>query len=479
MTWLIRSKLAEARLNIGAVSCIDREGAIKALEGNSRERVSDGVASRANPPVVFLFPGQGSQQRLMAAGVYRDDSGFRADFDACAEILSPHLGLDFRAALFSRDTSGTTHDFTETRLAKPALFAVEYALARFWMRRGLRPQAMIGHSVGEFVAACLAEVFSLEDAPTMVASRGRLMQELAPGTMLSVRLSEVDVRPLLNGDLSLAAVNGPALSVVSGPEAAIVHFSEEMDRRGVATKRLATSHAFHSLMVDPVVGPLTELFGRFRFRPPKLPYISCVSGDWITDIEATNPVYWARHCREPVQFAGGIQTVRKRVEEGVYLEVGPGRTLGTLTTQNLGRSASVTVISSLADSPEGQSDTLSLLQTAGALWVKGVEFDWQSFHSESRHRCPLPTYAFDKRRHWVDPPKTTLPTLPAAVGPMTAGKNDMGQPESKEMQNMASSRSYFKPCRVLASIPGWLICGSLWAVNQPTRCGHIVSRVGL
>ncbi len=255
-----------------AVIGIDLEGAARALEGDrTPSQVITGVSYQGAPPVIFMFPGQGSQYRRMALGLYRDDPGFRTDLDTCAEILEPHLRLSLLAALFSGEASSHSPDLKETFLAQPALFAVEYALARLWMRRGVRPRAMIGHSVGEFVTACLAGVFTLEDGLAIIAMRGRLMQDLAPGAMLSVRLPEAEVRPLLNGELSLAAVNSPALSVVSGPEGAIDHLNEELGRRGVSARRLATSHAFHSRMVDPVVERLAEYCGRFRFRSPTLP----------------------------------------------------------------------------------------------------------------------------------------------------------------------------------------------------------------
>ncbi|HEY2785184.1 MAG TPA: amino acid adenylation domain-containing protein [Fimbriiglobus sp.] len=425
-----------------AVAGVDRESLIRALEGGAgAEKVVTSSVRKADPPVAFLFPGQGAQRRFMAAGLYRDDTGFRADLDACADILTPHLGLDLRTVLYSEGDNGNVRDVTETRLAQPALFAVEYAMAKYWMRRGVQPRAMIGHSIGEFVAACLAGVFSLDDGLKMVAARGRLMQELAPGSMLSVRLPEAEVRSLLNGELSLAAVNSPILSVVSGPVGAIEHFNEELTRRGVSARRLATSHAFHSRMVEPAVDRLAELFGTFRFRPPTQPYISCVSGTWVEDAEATDPLYWARQCREAVQFARGVQTLGAFVEGGLLLEVGPGRTLSTLAAQNLGRPAGVAIVPSLPESLDGQSDSLSILQAAGVLWVNGIELDWPEFHAAPRRRCSLPTYAFDRKRYWIDPPPeiplTTTDTAARNSGTTEMNNQDAQKSESELMRDTA------------------------------------------
>ena len=206
---------------------------------------------------------------------------------------------------------------------------IEYALARLWMQWGVRPEAMIGHSVGEFVAACLAGVLSLEDALAAIAERGRLMQQLPTGAMLSVRLGEGDVTPLLNGELSLAAANSPRLSVVSGPEPAIGLLHQELERRGVGARRLPTSHAFHSSMMDPILDPFEKVVKRIRLRAPSIPYISGVTGTWVTPKQATDPAYWAKHLREPVRFSAGIGQLRL-IPERLFLEVGPGTTLCTL-----------------------------------------------------------------------------------------------------------------------------------------------------
>ncbi len=244
---------------------------------------------------------------------------------------------------------------------------------------------MIGHSVGEFVAACLAGVFSLEDALAIVATRARLMQQLPPGAMLSVRLGEDEALPLLNGELSLAAANGPRLSVVAGPVAAIQAFEQKMTERGVPARRLATSHAFHSRMMDPIIEPFTDYLRRFRFHAPTMPYVSGVSGTWITAEEAQDPAYWARHFREPVRFSQGVRLLHD-LPERLFLEVGPGRVLCTLARQHHVGSADAAAVASLPDAAGGPSEWLALLHAAGVLWLHGAAPDWAAMHGPGARR---------------------------------------------------------------------------------------------
>ena len=384
-----------------AVACADMADAVRVLENRTAGRVLSHVHNSRDASVVFMFPGQGSQYLNMGADPYRSDAPFRADVDWCCDVLAQHLHLDLRTALFADERA--PHDLTETWLSQPALFVIEYALARLWMRWGVRPRAMIGHSVGEFVAACLAGVFSPEDALAMVATRARLMQELPSGAMLSVRMGEDEAATLLNGELSLAAANGPRLSVVAGPVAAIAAFERKMAECGVPSRRLATSHAFHSRMMDPVIGPFTDYLRRFRFHAPKTPYVSGVSGAWVPAEEATDPGYWARHLREPVRFSKGVRLLQT-LPAPFFLEVGPGHVLCTLARQHSevpGESVAVASLPAASDGPPGR---LALLNAAGALWLHGATPNWAETHGPRPRRCPLPTYPFERKRYWIDPP---------------------------------------------------------------------------
>jgi amino acid adenylation domain-containing protein len=397
-----------------SVVCSDVDDAIRALERpQDTRRLHTGVRSAEAPSVIFMFPGQGSQYSGMAAGLYRDNAQFRRDIDHCAELLEPHLGQDLRAVLYADAQQSQTaeRDLRDTALAQPALFAVQYALARLWMRWGVQPSAMIGHSVGEFVAACLAGVFSLEDGLEIITTRSRLMQLQPPGCMLSVRLGADEVTPLLNGKLSLAAANSPRLSVVSGAETAIASLEQVLVAQGIPTRRLATSHAFHSRMMDPIIEPFTDHLRRFKFRVPRMPFISGVTGTWITELDATDARYWARHSREPVQFSKGIQQLRSEGTR-LFLEVGPGRTLCTLVRQHQSAPSEVPPVASFSHVVDQEDDLRAVLNAAGILWVHGVPMQWSQLHDGGARRCSLPTYPFERKRFWIDPPPNRSPRQP-------------------------------------------------------------------
>ena len=397
--------------------------AIQVLSQRDPKRVHTKVSTNDSARVHFLFPGQGSQHRNMGRQVYESEPVFRQWVDRCSEILLPHMGEDLRPLLYpSRGGSeAETRRVSDTLIAQPAIFTVEYALAQLWMSWGIKPERMLGHSVGEFVAACLAGVFSLEDALALIAARGRMMQEVARGGMLSVRLSESEIRARLNGhDLAIAAVNAPSLCVVAGPFSALDSFEAELKSERLATRRLATSHAFHSSMMDPVVDQFSSRVAQVQLRPPTIPFVSCVSGTWISEREATDPAYWARHLRAPVQFSRGIQELLS-TSPTVLLEVGPGNVLSTLANQQIPRQngnatdtqKSVTVVSSFGDASSGESSFLDLLSATGSLWSAGLQPKWEALHSgEQRHRISLPTYPFERKRFWLE-----LPAVGTQVSP--------------------------------------------------------------
>ena len=422
--------------------CHNRVDALAALEARNMERVFTHVQASKSRPIVFMFPGQGAQYVGMATGLYQSEPVFRKQVDRCAELLKPQLGLDLREIMF--DTSGrgtiyraltnesdtgtiyrapTNHvtdssfvvrpsseaadSLDQTQYAQPALFVVEYALARLWMSWGITPEALIGHSIGEYVAACLAGVLSLADALMLVALRGRLIQQLPGGAMLSVPLPEVELVPLLGAQLALAAVNGPALCVVAGPPDMITALQDRLAERGVETRRLHTSHAFHSAMLAPILETFTEQVGNVALKPLKIPYVSNVSGTWISATEATDPAYWARHLRQPVRFSAGIQLLLQEPDR-IFLEVGPGRALATSVLQHPAAAGRV-VLPSLRHPQDAQDDSAFLLTMLGKLWLADARIDWAGFAAhEQRRRLPLPTYPFERRRYWIEP-KGRLP----------------------------------------------------------------------
>ncbi len=387
-----------------AVVCATTEDALAALGDPQGRQCFTGSRDRSARPVVFMFSGQGAQYVGMGRDLYDTEPTFRAALDTCADLLLPHLGRDLRHILYPApaEQEQAAHLLGQTAITQPALFAIEYALAQLWMRWGVVPEALIGHSVGEYVAACLAGVFSLEDALELIAARGRLMQDMPTGSMLMVTLTEQDVQPFLGSDIALAAVNGPSRCVVAGTHEAIATLEQTLRDRGIDCRKLHTSHAFHSHMMDPMLASFTAIVSRVQRNDPSIPYISNVTGDWITAEQATDPAYWAQHLRQAVRFADGVRTLLDAPER-LLLEVGPGQTLATLARQMPKRAANQLALASLRHPNEQQHDQAFLLKTLAQLWANGADVNWNAFHEhEQRYRIPLPTYPFERQRYWVD-----------------------------------------------------------------------------
>jgi acyl transferase domain-containing protein/thioesterase domain-containing protein/acyl carrier protein len=382
-----------------AVACRGREDAIHALQQTSPRRLLAGSRQKQVRKIAFLFPGQGAQFSGMGKGLYDTEAEFRRWVDASAEILKPALGQDLRSLLYSSSAqSNSPLQLDETKYAQPALFVIEYALARLWMKWGIQPGAMLGHSIGEYVAACLAGVFSFEQALHLVAARGQIMQLQPRGSMIAVPLSESQVRHLLkeSSGLSIAAVNAPTFCVLSGPDNRIEEFQEVLQSAGTSCRRLRTSHAFHSEMMRPAAEAYRAKFARLALNPPRIPYLSNLTGGWISAAEATDPEYWLQHMLQPVRFSQGVGELLK--DSCIMVEVGPGQQLKRLVDVQKPAGAAHGVISCLPSADDQSfSDTESLLRAAGQLWCNGAEVDWEAMHAhESPRRIPLPTYPFEK-----------------------------------------------------------------------------------
>ena len=384
------------------MACADAAEGALSLEAKDPKRVFTYHQKLVDPPVVFMFPGQGAQYAGMGAELYRTEPTFRAEVDRCAELLKPELRADIREVMFPAEGANKKSDelLKQTRFTQPALFVIEYALAKLWMSWGIKPSAMIGHSVGEYVAGCLAGVFTLDDALTLIARRAALVQAQQGGAMLAIRLPEKEVLALLNPQLAIAAINSPNLCVVSGSNEAIAELEEELAKKKIAARRLQTSHAFHSPMMEPVLAPFTELLRKIKFGEPQIPYVSNVTAKWITPAEAKSPEYWAGHVRQTVRFADGVAELMKDSKH-VLLEVGPGQTLSTLARQHPSKANEQTVLASLAMT--GEQEPHGLLDTLGRLWMNGVSVDWKQFYAdERRRRAVLPTYPFERKRYWPE-----------------------------------------------------------------------------
>ncbi|MEV4726558.1 type I polyketide synthase, partial [Micromonospora humida] len=398
-----------------AVVATDLAEAVTALRTPRRRQ--SGVADGAAPRTAFLFSGQGAQYAGMGAQLYAEEPAFAATVDECAALLRPELGLDLRDLILGRDPQAA-EKLTETRYTQPALFVVEYALALHWQRAGVRPAAMIGHSIGEYVAATVAGVLTLPDALRVVAARGRLMQSLPAGAMLAVSLDESQVAARLPEGLSIATVNGPGTCVVAGESAAVAAFADSLGGKS-KSKPLRTSHAFHSPMMDPILAEFTALMATVPLHAPAIPFLSNVTGTWITAEQATDPAYWAAHLRQPVRFGDCVATL---LGAGTWalLECGPGRQLANLARMQVAKGSPaqrvLTPLGSLPGPGESSGDLATVLTSAAALWCAGIGVRLDA--DPAARRVPLPTYPFERLRYWVDPdPVAALPDAPADAGP--------------------------------------------------------------
>lgn len=411
------------------VICRDAAEAAAALADPAGRRVFSRSGEREPRRLAFLFPGLGEHYPGMGEDLYRTEPTFRREMDHSARLLEPHLRCDLRQVLFAGDEShegtgdgGRGPDLrrmlgrapavkepgalAETAVAHCALFAVEHALASLLEEWGLVPEALAGYSLGEYVAACRAGVFPLEDALALVAERARRIEELPGGAMLAVGLGRSEAESYLGRDLWLAADNAPSFSVVAGLEDAVAELEGRLREDAVSYRRLAGRHAFHTPLMEPAAGALEEALRGVRLAPPKIPYLSNVTGRWISAEQATDPAYWARHLCQRVRFADGLAELWR--EPGrVLLEVGPGQSLSAFVRQDCPPGG--VVMASMRTDAELDADDDFLLRTLGRLWLEGVEVDWQGFHRhERRRRLRLPTYPFERRRFWIDPPRGGL-----------------------------------------------------------------------
>ncbi len=387
------------------------------IVGGSHGEVIDAIANKdtnligtrelheAAPGVVFMFPGQGSQYVNMGRDLCESEPIFKQHFDRCCELFSKEFSTDLKAIIFPKagEEEKAAEQLKQTIYTQASLFTMHYSLAKLWMHWGITPDAMMGHSIGEFAAACLAGVFSLEDAVKLVANRGSMMQELPGGSMLSVRSAEEDVLKKLPAGCSIAANNGPQLCVASGPHEAIAKLQAELEKDGITCKLLVTSHAFHSPMMDAIVAPYKKVVEGVKLSAPRIPIVSTVTAEWLKDDEATSPKYWSDHLRATVRFAQAVKFAWNDAPR-VMLEVGPRTTATTLARQQSTDTKKQIAVASLSDSAGSGNELTQLLKAVGGLWQSGVLIDWNTFYErEERCRISMPTYAFERIRHWVDP----------------------------------------------------------------------------
>lgn len=440
-----------------AVACRDHAEAVYALREQGTH-VIRGMPAAGSPSIAFLLPGIGDQYVGMGEDLYSEQPLFRSIIDECAAELEPLIGVDLRTLLYPPESarrqaapagldlramlgrSGSEDPaearLRQTRFAHPALFAIAYATARLLMSWGIMPKALIGHSLGQYAAACLAGVMSLPDALRVVAMRARIIDELPVGQMLAVALPEDTVRAEMPAGLSLAAVNAAEAVVVAGPPSLVDEYRKTLTERGVAHLAVASSHAFHSSMLESARPALSELLHSVPLAAPTIPCLSNVSGTWMTAEEATSPTYWVDHSLATVRFADGVGQLLAS-GHGIFVEVGPGQTLSTFVQQHAPATGGAQAcIAALPGPHERGSACGSAMRALAALWCLGATPDWAVLHAgQKRRRVPLPTYPFERQRHWLDSaaaPAFAAPPRAAAVVDLPYATGGNSQPTIQE-----------------------------------------------
>jgi acyl transferase domain-containing protein/acyl carrier protein len=416
--------------------CRGRDDALQALDMGDKTRLLSSVQPSQERPVAFMFPGVGDHYVGMARELYQLEPVFRDQVDHCCNLLLPILGSDLRDVLYPAgigthtatggidlrqmlDQANMPHSAADERLgqteiAQPAVFVIGYALARLLQAWGIVPDSLVGYSLGEYTAACVAGILSLEDALTLVTRRAQMIHHLPEGSMLAVSLSEAQVQPYLDGQICLAVVNGPTTCVLAGPPEEMTQLEQQLVAKEIACRRLETRHAFHSTMMEPIVAKFSALVHSIQLNAPQIPCLSNLTGDWITDDEATDPAYWTRHLCQTVRFGDNLARLLSNQKQ-ILIEVGPGQSLGSFAKQHpdCSREQLPQILPTLRYTYDQQPDLAFLLGTLGKLWLTGFQIDWSSFHGEERRqRIPLPTYPFEHQRYWIEAPAGTTVASP-------------------------------------------------------------------
>jgi malonyl CoA-acyl carrier protein transacylase len=422
--------------------CASREDAVSALAGKESNRILSSKLDETRRPGVFMLPGIGDQYVGMAHELYLSWEIFRQEADRCARILEPLLGLDIRKVIYPANQAWKNVALTKgidlkrmlgrsadeppdpdtallntTRLAQPALFTVEYAMARLWLSLGVTPEAMVGHSMGEYVAACIAGVFSLEDALRLIAVRAKLVNELPEAIMLAVMQPEEELRATLPAGVYVSLVNGPSHCVIAGPKEAVIAFEQTLAAKEIIARRVQNGHPFHTPMMQPILAEFEAELGKVQLNAPKIPYLSNVTGDWITAAQATDCKYWLAHVSQTARFSDGLRRLWQ-MGNPLLIECGPGRTLSVLAAQHPDRKASLqSGIWSMRQRYENEHDERILLTAIGKAWLAGCDISWERMAcAGDARRIPLPTYPHDKELCWSAkaPAEEISPALAAA-----------------------------------------------------------------
>ena len=441
--------------------------AAQLLRQQGSKQVINSNARTTDTPIIMMFPGQGSQHVNMASELYHSEPVFKEAMDACAKALIPHLGIDLRELIFN--TTGDSGRLDQTEIAQPSLFMISFSLGRWWQSMGVKPSMLIGHSVGEFAAAAIAGVMSLTDAARLVALRGRLMQSLPPGAMLSIQMSEQKLATILPPSLEIAAVNGPEFCVASGSTEAIESFAVELESgkhgEDIAIRRLRTSHAFHSRMMDPAIDPFEQVVREIQLSAPEIPILSTVTSHILDEDTAKSPAYWSRQIREPVRFSDSIAAILNQNSGGcILLEVGPNQALSTLARQQPLDATRHFVVPSLPQAKQIGSDALYAMTALAQLWHGGANVDWNDlYRHEQRGRVHLPTYRFQRERYSFEPEiQNTSNSTTETPSPSVTIAEDVATPvTSKQERINDTSESDYS-----GLTPGLLVQQQMELMNQ-------------
>jgi len=384
--------------------------AIELLENLDQRRLFTHVVPDAKASTVFMFPGGGAQYIRMGHDLYASEPVYRQHIDRGLQLMQSKHGIDLKPFLFASEENreALAKEFERPSLQLPAIFMVEFALAQLWISWGVKPDALIGHSLGENTAACLSGVMSFEDCLGLVTLRGQLFEKVQEGGMLSVSLSPEDLKPLLQDQLDLATVNSPSLCAVSGTVEQLEKLAKTLEEREIDFQRIRINIAAHSRLLEPILADFGNYLRSIKLNKPKIPFVSNRTGQWITDAQAISPDYWVEHLRGTVFFSDGARLLLQ--DSGrIFIECGPGKTLSSLVRQQPEAKPSQNIISSLRHPDEVISDAAFFLAGLGRVWASGLDYDQKKYWGkEQRRRISAPTYAFQRSKYWIEPGKVNV-----------------------------------------------------------------------
>lgn len=428
------------------------EEAINSIKCMNSDFVLSKQCDKENTDVVFMFTGQGSQYLNMGLDLYKNEPIFKENMDLCSKILLPNIGIDLIELLYKNNLNNYEREeqLNQTRIAQPAIFAIEYSLAQLFLNLGIKPVAMIGNSLGEYVAATISGVFDIKDALRLIAVRAKMMQEMPKGSMLAVSLTEEEIKKHLKEDVCIASINEPSVVVISGDTEIIKRYKEEFTEKNVLCRDLNTSHAFHSFMMDSMIPSFLEELKKVEMKKANIPYVSNLTGTWINNKQDVTPEYWVNHLRNTVQLQKGISLLSK-YKKAVFLEIGPGRTLSSLTKRQL---VGYSVFASMRHKNEVIEDDIFLTRTIGSLWMEGVDIDWDNFYGDRKmNRVIIPTYPFERKRFFIEPSHSKVIAISEeSEGAEAENSNEIIENELNLHERQDMSTPYVEPQNTVEKI---------------------------